>query len=284
MIFSSKVILFGEYSVLKGGKGLAFPFEKFSGVLKPVRDEQYAHVFEELFDFIKGYSVLSNDLDLEKFKQDLEEGISFDSSIPIGKGVGSSGALCAALYARYSKSFERKDHYTNEELRELQSKMALMESYYHGSSSGIDCLISLVNRPVLIESRTEVKILEDFDTSDFYLYDGITARKTSYLVQEFLTKYRESKEYQAKFAEFRDLSNQGISDTLKGNNIADLMEKISYSQLEIFKSMIPDSVLSVWLEGLKSKEYFMKLCGAGGGGFFLIYAPKHNLDLEVIQI
>ena len=33
--------------------------------------------------------------------------------------------------------------------------------------------------------------------------------------------------------------------------------------------MIPNHIESTWKEGLKSKDYFLKLCGSGGGGYII---------------
>ena len=33
--------------------------------------------------------------------------------------------------------------------------------------------------------------------------------------------------------------------------------------------MIPDSFHDIWLRGIESNEYYLKLCGSGGGGFML---------------
>jgi mevalonate kinase len=41
--------------------------------------------------------------DLAELKNDVETGMYFDSSIPQGYGVGSSGALVAAIYDRYAQ-------------------------------------------------------------------------------------------------------------------------------------------------------------------------------------
>ena len=38
----------------------------------------------------------------ERLDADLEKGMYFDSSIPMGYGVGSSGAIVAAIYDRYA--------------------------------------------------------------------------------------------------------------------------------------------------------------------------------------
>jgi mevalonate kinase len=33
--------------------------------------------------------------------------------------------------------------------------------------------------------------------------------------------------------------------------------------------MIPKNFQTIWRDGLISEEYYLKLCGAGGGGFLL---------------
>ena len=33
--------------------------------------------------------------------------------------------------------------------------------------------------------------------------------------------------------------------------------------------MIPERHKDIWLEGINSNSYFLKLCGSGGGGYFL---------------
>ena len=47
---------------------------------------------------------LTIDFDIDAFKQDVENGMYFQSSIPQGFGVGSSGALVAAVYGKYTKN------------------------------------------------------------------------------------------------------------------------------------------------------------------------------------
>jgi len=37
------------------------------------------------------------------------------------------------------------------------------------------------------------------------------------------------------------------------------------------REMIPPSLHQSWKEGLEGRDYKLKLCGAGGGGFFLKY-------------
>ena len=54
--------------------------------------------------------------------------------------------------------------------------------------------------------------------------------------------------------------------------------------------MIPDEFHHLWKKGIDSGSYFLKLCGSGGGGYILGFAPnieqaKNDLkdyNLEVV--
>ena len=90
----------------------------------------------------------------------------FDSSIPQGFGVGSSGAIVAAIYDNYSQDKIASDaNMSNEEFIGLKKIFGTLESYYHGKSSGLDPLICYLNLPVLIKSKSEVGTVGLPDTS-----------------------------------------------------------------------------------------------------------------------
>ena len=104
-LFYSKIILFGEYSVIKGGKGLAIPCEKYFGELKFSTSKIPEHLrLDELCQYLGERALLSDAIDIERLKSDIDKNMFFDSNIPHGHGIGSSGALCAALYSKYALS------------------------------------------------------------------------------------------------------------------------------------------------------------------------------------
>ena len=47
------------------------------------------------------------------------------------------------------------------------------------------------------------------------------------------------------------------------------IKSLSTLVLQNFQPMIPDSFHDIWLQGIESNEYYLKLCGSGGGGFML---------------
>jgi mevalonate kinase len=53
--------------------------------------------------------------------------------------------------------------------------------------------------------------------------------------------------------------------------------------------MIPTLYRDLWMEGIKSNDYSLKLCGAGGGGFLMgitsdFQKVKHVLSAHEIRL
>ena len=101
--FYSKILLFGEYGIIKNSSGLSIPFKKFNGTLK-LNDKLNAKVeasnleIQKFFEYIKANTNDLGRFNLQSLKEDISNGLYFDSDIPKGFGVGSSGALVAAIY------------------------------------------------------------------------------------------------------------------------------------------------------------------------------------------
>jgi len=287
--FPAKILLFGEYGIIKGSKGIAIPLNSHYGQL--VHADSASEIsqklkLDEFHQYLVESSLLSKAMDLNAFETDINSGCFFHSNIPQGYGIGSSGALCAAVFDKYAHNFERKDIYSNDELKYLKDMMALMESFYHGSSSGLDCLISLINLPCMIENRNKVSIiqkpsLESF--GQFYLYDSGNARTTSAFVHDFLENYDRNSEYKMNINTFIDTTEKIIDSLLSGKieSFDKTFYELSRLQYLHFSQMIPERIKSLWLKGLETKEYYFKLCGAGGGGFFLVYSNKESFRKTV---
>ena len=109
-LFYSKILLFGEYGIIKDSKGLSIPYNFYKGALKTdphhtVSTHKSNKTLERFAQFLEELQQQQPTLvtfDLEQMKQDIAEGLYFDSSIPQGYGVGSSGALVAVVYDKYA--------------------------------------------------------------------------------------------------------------------------------------------------------------------------------------
>ena len=132
-LFYAKILLFGEYGIIKDSKGLAIPFNAFRGALKTSDNlEGFSKKSNNnLRRFYQHIANLNSELvsfDLKTFEADLESGMYFDSSIPQGYGVGSSGALVASIYDKYAQDkITILENLTREKLLKLKEIFSTME-------------------------------------------------------------------------------------------------------------------------------------------------------------
>ena len=278
--FSSKILLFGEYSVIKDSMALAVNYKMFTGKLNfRQSDSAFAHhldmelrSFAQYMERLEQNGELFFDFDTSSFSFDVGQGLFFDSTIPQGYGVGSSGALIAALYDRYGDA----QSIASASVPELKRIFALMESHFHGASSGFDPLVSYLDSPVLIKSKTEVLPVEipeyrsDGHRCIFLLNTG-RPRRTEPLVHLFLEKCQSPDFMKKIINELIPVTNDCVEGFLQGDTdrFVGGFDKLSYFQYKNFSPMIPKLYRDLWKQGLKSEEFYLKLCGAGGGGFML---------------
>jgi mevalonate kinase len=267
--FPAKILLFGEYTVLSGSKALAIPYKELSGFWtmdqSEHEDAQISRASLRHFLHHKSEGLI----DYERLKTDVEKGLWFESTIPQGYGLGSSGALIAAIYRTYGL------HHSTL----LKDKMALanLENHFHGSSSGIDPLVSFVQNPLLIHSFQEVEILSETpELKGFFLLNSGRIRQSGPLVSIYKEKIKDP-EFNRSCAEILAREVNFAIESLVKKNHSHLFHHlwlISKFQWDYFPEMIPTQVRSLWHRGLESGEYVLKLCGAGGGGFILGYSDK----------
>lgn len=258
--YPAKVLLIGEYAVLDGSPFLVTPYPTHGALWSNTIDPHPA--WKPFVDYLTDQC--STFLNLDLLQDLIAHKWTIDLQIPTGYGIGSSGALCAALYDQLKSD-------TSTDLDVLKGRLAKMEDYFHGNSSGLDPLVSYLNTSLIGEADTITST--DFNLSQFpeiSLVDSGMTRSTATYV-EIYKKKKESKTFQHIIQQLIDLNRLCIqaitSDQSKDYKIH--WQKISHLQFEHFKEMIPDYIHTQWQQGLVSKRYYMKLCGAGGGGYFL---------------
>lgn len=255
--YNAKILLFGEYTILHGAQALAKPLELYSakfhvGERDPGLDGFFNHLMKLGF------------IDQARLKGFIEKGASFQSDIPQGYGLGSSAALSAASYTLFAERH-------SEELSILREELARIEDHFHGKSSGLDALCVYLNKAIHIKGEEDIDIAEDCPSpEDCFIIDSGLRRNTKALVNTYVLKL-ESEEFKKNVEELKEMNARAISSLLEEDQAACRIEfqKISKLQYDYFTEMIPDTIRLIWQKGLDSGDYFLKLCGAGGGGMFL---------------
>jgi mevalonate kinase len=281
-LFYSKILLFGEYGIIKNSKGLSIPYNFFKGGFKlgDLNNQEVKKSNNNLRLFKDFISKLDNTIvafDLNKMDNDLNMGMYFDSTIPQGYGVGSSGALVAAIYDRYAQNkITVLENLTKEKILVLKHVFSEMESYFHGKSSGLDPLNSYLSLPILMHSKNKVETT--WIPSQFYdgkgavfLLDSGESSDTAPMVEIFFESMK-NKEYSKIIKEdFINTTDNCVDDFLKADfkSLFLNIKKLSKVVLKNFKPMSPEDLHDIWAKGIESNDYFLKLCGSGGGGYIL---------------
>ena len=281
-LFYSKILLFGEYGIIKDSKGLSIPYSFYNGALKVAENpsEQALKSNHNLKRFVSYLETLSPELvvfDLERLRSDVQAGMYFDSSIPQGYGVGSSGALVAALYDKYAENkITVLENLTREKLLKLKAIFSQMESFFHGKSSGLDPLNSYLSIPILINSKDNIEATgipsqsTDGKGAVFLLDSGIIG-ETAPMVSIFMENMKQKGFRKMLKNQFIKHTDACVEDFLKGDikSLFGNTKKLSKVVLSHFKPMIPEQFHELWKKGIETNEYYLKLCGSGGGGYIL---------------
>ena len=289
--FNSKILLFGEYGIMHDSNALSIPYKKFNGSLSKSdhlsEDQKISNRnIESLYEYIIQEDYLNDIINSDNLKEEIDSGLYFDSNIPIGSGLGSSGALVSSIISRYSKVDLKS--FSNSEIKKI---MSLVESKFHGNSSGFDPAVSYFNKPMLY-SNQKIKLIERIAFKDFkvYIIDSQIDSSTKKMIKVFEDKISNS-EFRLFFnSKFINNTNQCIDHLINTSKLfRDSVKELSNDTLHNFQEMIPEKLKNKWKEGIKNDSYYMKLCGSGGGGFFLAYDFDNQInssfsDFKIYQI
>ena len=286
-LFYAKILLFGEYGIIEDSQGLTLPYSFYKGTLKfsdnqSDFEKKSNESLQKYSDYLANLE-LSKDfkIDVEAFKNDIEKGLFFDSNIPQGYGVGSSGALVAAIFEKYSFKKYIPENISKNQLKDLKKVFGELESYFHGKSSGIDPLICYMNLPILIENRESVDKVsipkEEAGKGAIFLIDSGSIGETGPMVQIFFEKLKNEGFRKTLKEEFIKYNNACI-DTFLNKEMTPFfknLKNLSKWAYVHFKPMIPTNLYNAWKKGLDTNAYYLKLCGSGGGGYILGFAPDY---------
>ncbi len=288
--YYSKVILFGEYSMIFDSTALMVPLKKFSAQWRFASSAQGSTASNASLKRFAEYLSTLNDaeeiFDLQRLNRDLRYNLYLDSNVPSGYGLGSSGTLVAAVYDGYAKK-------NNDDLLALKALFGQMENYFHGSSSGIDPLQCYLGKPFKITPKN-VEILNDgFLHKDIHicLIDTKIKSNTKPLVEHFKAQ-RENPEFLKRFqTEYLPYVKKCINAMIWNDKklFFSSLRLLTKGQLEFLRPMITDNTLELFTADYDF-NFGVKISGSGGGGYVLGFTDDvdatSNLlrDFEVVWL
>lgn len=277
-IAHSKVILIGEHAVVHGQPAIAIPFpligvetmiEYVPGTVKIDSTFYYGplHLAPESLHGI--VNCIKGTLDyLEIPIQDLV--IRINSSIPPGKGLGSSASVAISVIRSLFNYANREC--TEEELLQLAN---IAETYAHGSPSGIDTLTITADTPIWFEknhSITKIEIKEDFH---FIVADSGQDADTKSAVASVANLLREApRKIQRKIDRIGQLTHDA-KDALEKASKHFLGQMLNEAQKELEFLGVSDAVLNRLIQfARKEGALGAKLTGGGNGGCIIALAQN----------
>jgi mevalonate kinase len=285
--FNAKVLLIGEYSILRGSAGITIPYRKFGAQLQffdktPDRNALESNVqLRKFCNYLKDSDFgLKYNWDIAGMERALDAGLYLHSTIPQKYGLGSSGALVTCVYDAYGHhEFVAHDNLS------VRNMLGKAESYFHGQSSGTDPLSILLGVPLRFSGNDIEQIppaVLHQVTRKFYLFDTNDMGGTEELVNGFHRLFDDAG-FKAEFESRYYPSVNSIVQNIERSGFlqfTEMLHLISDFQFRFFRQMIPDDCIPLWRNGLKTGEYLFKLCGSGGGGFLLVYSELEKPELE----
>jgi mevalonate kinase len=284
-LFYSKILLFGEYGIIQDSKGLSIPYNFYNGALKKEDNPSESAIksntsLQNFVSYLENLQATQPELvtfNLDVLKQDVNSGMYFDSSIPQGYGVGSSGALVAAIYDKYADDkITVLENLTREKLLQLKTIFAQMESFFHGKSSGLDPLNSYLSIPILINSKdnieaTGIPTQSTQGKGAVFLLDSGIVGETAPMVSIFMENLKDNGFRTMLKSQFIKYTDACVDNFLHGDlkSLLENTKQLSKVVLNNFKPMIPVEFHQVWQNGIDTNDYYLKLCGSGGGGYIL---------------
>lgn len=285
-IAHSKLILIGEHAVVHGQPAIAIPFplvgvesvvEHVPGVIK--LDSTFYHgplelapiALEGIVNCIKETLAYLN-MPSENLL------IRITSSIPPGKGLGSSASVAIAVIR--SLFAYANETYTEEELLRLAN---VAETYAHGAPSGIDPLTITSQCPVWYEKEHTIDFINLSDDFHFIVADSGRVGDTRLAVESVAELFKSApKIIQSKLDRIGELTHQAKHALEKaGKHLLGKMLDEAQKELE---------GLGVSDAGLNRLIYFArqegalgaKLTGGGNGGCIIALARNevHSRQLS----
>lgn len=241
-------------------KGAGRPATPLSFTLGEQASASFRVVWEALLDVLG-----TEDLSLWALK------IEVKSSIPMGKGLGSSGAFSTALAAAL---LQHKDHSVAPSKEAIKEQALRGESLFHGKTSGIDVEVSVFGGTRAFNGGTSKAIANPSDCYHVMLVDTDVPRNA----KEMISKAKDGMaamdpgKREAELARLESYIQRIVEGDCRGF-------RGYFSEFQAFLRVIGvshpaiDGFESVLLDGKWGVE--AKITGAGGGGYLVALFPKN---------
>lgn len=283
----SKLILVGEHAVVHGQPAIAIPFplvgvesivEHVLGAVK-IDSTFYHGPIDSAPSALTGIVTCIKDtlnyLDLPC--KDLL--IRIKSSIPPGKGLGSSASVAIAV-VKSLFSYSNQE-YGREQLLELAN---IAETYAHGAPSGIDSLTITSKSPVWYEKNQKVKYIKPSGNFHFIVADTGRMADTRSAVESIANLIKLApKKIQTKLERLGEITSQ-VKVALEKASKNLLGQQLNEAQKVLESLGVSDAGLNRLIYyALQEGALGAKLTGGGNGGCIIALAQDEEHSRQLTE-
>ncbi|USS87522.1 mevalonate kinase [Fructilactobacillus hinvesii] len=274
----AKVIFLGEHSAVYRQPAIVFPVPQATVTATIMRSPQsetiicsdyYSGKVTGLPASMAGITTLLNQLQVELNPTEIPLELTINSTIPLGRGMGSSAAIASAIIRSYFNFFEVPLS------REQLTKYTDIEEHItHGNPSGIDAQTVNANHPILFEKQQFIDFTPPL-TGFLIIADTGRASNTKTAVtqvHEFLTADPVREELITRLGTLTErvkenLAQQDLIQT--GKNLTEAQEILA--TLGVSTPEIEQLITTANRAGALGA----KLTGSGLGGCIIALAPDY---------
>ncbi|NCN27152.1 mevalonate kinase [bacterium] len=271
----AKFILLGEHSIVHKGIALSIPLPNLRLAIE-ILDEKQGLFFNGLPQHEEKRLLLSQLSEKLNIEIPTNVGINIVSDIPIGSGLGSSGALCCSLI----KTFHAEELSPND----LANLAIKGEDYFHGKSSGVDPFTIALERPIAFSSQNhEYKELSLEALHEggigFFIVDSQSPHSTSEIIKATSDlRQRDPNKWQNCIDALAGFATEG-KKAIDQSKILEL-GRIMNDAHEVLRDYgVSNSVLDELVKKMRDNGALgAKMTGAGKGGSVIALLSQTKLQ------
>lgn len=282
----SKLILIGEHSVVYGQPAIAFPFKQIEvkvtvksigGNTIHIESPFYQGPIEQIPEKMEGIGdcVIQTLKVLEQRSLGLK--IQIASSIPIGRGLGSSAAIAIALVRGLFAFFNQKLQHS-----QLMALVERAEKFAHGTPSGIDMMAASSSNPIWFQKQQEVESVKIGAPFHLVVADSGRVGDTYSAVKSIRDKYEMKPE---KIEESITLLGKWTEEVRLGLAVGDYQkvgEKLNLAHHHLALLGVSDEGLDYLVDTARAAGAIgAKLTGGGRGGCILALVENETIGKKV---
>ncbi|MBN2423299.1 mevalonate kinase [Candidatus Woesearchaeota archaeon] len=279
----SKIILFGEHSVVYGKPAIAIPLKSLFTEVR-IENSENIEINSDYELNINEQNNLKNIINLILNYLDIKNkniSVNINSNIPVASGMGSSASLSVALAKSVSDYFHKE--LSPEEISMTAYKC---EKIFHGMPSGIDNTVIAYEKPVYFVKGKKTETVKIGKPFTLLIADTGIVSSTKEIVLDVKKEYEKNKGlYEKYFNGMADIAEQARI-AIKEGNIKLIGKLMTENHRVLQKIKVSSSELDNLVEtALTNGASGAKLVGAGRGGNIAVLAEnnKNKIRNELLK-